>query len=166
MITRPIGRDFAPQELINFVKRLSWRDDLWGHLVCHDASSRQYEQVFRDEHLAVWLIGWMKGQDTGFHDHDLSYGAVTVVSGELIEERLTLAGEPARNHYCAGDAFSVSASDIHRVTHEGSTPAVSLHAYSPPLWRMGAYVIEPDGKLSRESISYAEELRPLEAGRA
>jgi predicted metal-dependent enzyme (double-stranded beta helix superfamily) len=166
MIDRPFGRDLDQQELINFVKRLSWREDLWSHLVCHDAKSRQYEQIFRDEHLAIWLIGWMRGQDTGFHDHDPPYGAVTVIGGELGEERLTLGGEPARNRFCAGDACSVSASDIHRVIHEGSTPAVSLHAYSPPLWRMGAYVIEADGKLSRESISYAEELRPLEAGRA
>ena len=43
-------------------------------------------------------------------------------------------------------------------------PAVSIHAYSPPLWRMGAYVVEPDGTLRRESISYAEELRPFDAG--
>jgi predicted metal-dependent enzyme (double-stranded beta helix superfamily) len=162
MIVRPVGRDLAPQELINFVQRLSWREDLWGHLVRHDTNNRQYEQVFRDEHLAVWLIGWMSGQDTGFHDHDLAYGAITVITGELVEERLRLGGEPGRNHYSAGDTFSVSASDIHRVMHRGSEPAVSMHAYSPPLWRMGAYVIEADGKLSRESISYAEELRPLE----
>ena len=41
-------------------------------------------------------------------------------------------------------------------------PAVSIHAYSPPLWRMRAYAIEPDGTLRRTSISYAEELRPIE----
>jgi hypothetical protein len=40
---------------------------------------------------------------------------------------------------------------------------VSIHAYSPPLWRMGSYVVEPDGTLRRQSISYAEELRPVEA---
>ena len=40
--------------------------------------------------------------------------------------------------------------------------AVSIHAYSPPLWRMGTYAVEPDGTLRRTSISYAEELRPVE----
>ena len=40
---------------------------------------------------------------------------------------------------------------------------VSVHAYSPPLWRMGTYVVEADGTLRRESISYAEELRPVDA---
>ena len=103
-------------------------------------------------------------QDTGFHDYDLSYGAVTVVDGELIEERLRLGGTPERNRYTAGQTFSVSVSDIHCVSQNGTVPAVSLHAYSPPLRRMSAYVVEPCGKLRRESISYAEELRPLGAG--
>ena len=38
----------------------------------------------------------------------------------------------------------------------------ALNAYSPPLWRMGAYETTPTGELQRHSISYAEELRPLE----
>jgi len=42
-------------------------------------------------------------------------------------------------------------------------PAVTLHVYSPPLWRMGAYVVEEGGALRRQSLSYAEELRPLAA---
>jgi hypothetical protein len=41
--------------------------------------------------------------------------------------------------------------------------AVSIHAYSPPLWRMGTYATGPDGSLRRASISYAEELRPVDA---
>ena len=46
---------------------------------------------------------------------------------------------------------------------DSAAPAVSIHAYSPPLWRMGAYSVAPDGTLRRESISYAEELRPVVA---
>ena len=56
-----------------------------------------------------------------------------------------------------------AASDIHRVLHEGDVPAVTIHAYSPPLWRMGAYEIAESGELRRHSVSYAEELRPLSA---
>jgi hypothetical protein len=40
---------------------------------------------------------------------------------------------------------------------------VTIHAYSPPLWRMGAYEVLPTGELRRWSLSYAEELRPLRA---
>ena len=41
--------------------------------------------------------------------------------------------------------------------------AVSIHAYSPPLWRLGSYTVGADGSLRRRSISYAEELRPAES---
>ena len=61
------------------------------------------------------------------------------------------------------DGWCVRASDPHRVLHAGREPAVTLHAYSPPLWRMGAYEVRGDGTLARHSLSYAEELRPLEA---
>jgi hypothetical protein len=49
------------------------------------------------------------------------------------------------------------------MSQDSHAPAVSIHAYSPPLWRMGAYAVAPDGTLRRESISYAEELRPVDA---
>ena len=45
--------------------------------------------------------------------------------------------------------------------HAGDVPAVTIHAYSPPLWRMGAYEVAESGELRRHSVSYAEELRPL-----
>ena len=38
---------------------------------------------------------------------------------------------------------------------------MTLHAYSPPLWRMGAYAVREGGVLARHSVSYAEELHPL-----
>ncbi len=39
---------------------------------------------------------------------------------------------------------------------------MSVHAYSPPLWRMGQYAVSSSGVLRRESVSYADELRPIE----
>ena len=72
-----------------------------------------------------------------------------------------LGGPPAARTLEAGESLSFNASDIHRVSHAGTEPAVTLHAYSPPLWRMGAYEILDGGRLRRHSLSYAEELRPL-----
>ena len=63
----------------------------------------------------------------------------------------------------AGGVFDFGASHVHRMRQDSDVPAVSIHAYSPPLWRMGTYVVEEDGTLRRESISYAEELRPVDA---
>jgi predicted metal-dependent enzyme (double-stranded beta helix superfamily) len=153
--------DLSPQELIAHVRDLAARPDRWAHLVTHDPEQRHYHELERDARLAAWLICWTNEQDTGFHDHDLSAGAVAVVAGTIREERLVLGGAPARRTVAAGGTFAFSAADIHRVHHVGPAPAVTLHAYSPPLWRMGAYEVEAGGRLRRHSISYAEELRPL-----
>ena len=150
MIARPRDRDLERPELEDVVRRLAARADLWAHLVRHDPDERVYEELLRDNHLAVWLICWMDDHDTGFHDHDRSAGAVAVAAGDVVEDR-------------AGQAFSFAASDIHRVRHAGGGPAVTIHAYSPPLWRMGAYEVRPGGELARHSMSYAEELRPVQA---
>jgi hypothetical protein len=49
------------------------------------------------------------------------------------------------------------------VRHAGGGPAVTLHVYSPPLARMGAYVVGEDGVLERHTVEPEEELRPLSA---
>jgi len=162
MIERP-ARDLSGDELEAVVAALGARPGLWRRHVRHDPHARVYEELLRDEHLAVWLICWMTDHDTGFHDHDLSAGAVHVVDGAVREDRLTLGRPPSSRVVAAGSSFSFRASDIHRVLHHGAAPAVTIHAYSPPLWRMGAYEVGPDGTLARHSLSYAEELRPLEA---
>jgi hypothetical protein len=105
----------------------------------------------------------MEDHDTGFHDHDRSGGAVAVAGGAVREDRLLLGGGTSSRTVEAGSTFTFAASDIHRVLHTGRGPAVTIHAYSPPLWRMGAYEIGPAGELARHSISYAEELRPRSA---
>jgi Cysteine dioxygenase type I len=166
VIGYPRSRDLDGSELTDLVKGLSSRPDLWQHLVRHEPGQRVYEQLWRDEHVAAWVICWMRDHDTGFHDHDLSAGAVAVVAGTLCEERLTLSGGPLRRTFGAGTHFDFAASEIHRVYNETGAPAVTLHAYSPPLWRMGAYEVQPSGVLARHSVSYAEELRPLAPGLA
>ena len=135
----------------------------WRSLVRHDSGDRHFEQLWRDDQVDVWVISWGSGNDTGFHDHDISSGAVAVVEGELIEERLVLAGAPLRLRHRAGDVFDFDSAHVHRMRQDSDTPAVSIHAYSPPLWRMGSYAVNPDGTLRRQSISYAEELRPAES---
>jgi quercetin dioxygenase-like cupin family protein len=118
-----------------------------------------YEQIWDDELVNAWLICWSEDQDTGFHDHDESGAAIAVISGRLREDRLTLGAEPLSREVGGGETFSVPPVAIHRVLHAGDGPAVTLHAYSPPLTRTGAYRIGPDGELERESLPYEAELR-------
>jgi hypothetical protein len=159
-VPRPLGRDLTGPELEVFVSELADRPELWIHLVKHDSTQRVYEELLSDEHVTAWLICWMDEHDTGFHDHDVSAGAVAVVSGAVREERLAIEGPPRQGVFRAGGSFHFSAADIHRVSHAGSDPAVTLHVYSPPLLRMGAYVVGEDGVLARHPMSYEEELRP------
>jgi predicted metal-dependent enzyme (double-stranded beta helix superfamily) len=166
MRERPIGRDLERPELRRLVARMAGQPEWWVQHVRHDLNERVYEQLHRDEHLAIWLICWSEDHDTGYHDHDLSAGAVAVVSGQVREDRLTIGRTPSSRTLGPGAVFDFRASDIHRVLHAGDGPAVTLHAYSPPLWRMGAYEIGAAGELRRHSISYAEELRPIEPGAA
>ena len=161
-VPRPRGRDLSAPELELFVGELADRPELWIDLVEHDSSQRRYEELISDPHVTAWLICWMEDHDTGFHDHDLSAGAVAVVSGAVREERLTMAGTGSEVIAQAPSTFHFSASDIHRVRHAGTGPAVTIHVYSPPLLRMGSYVVGSDGVLARHPMTYEQELRTLE----
>jgi predicted metal-dependent enzyme (double-stranded beta helix superfamily) len=161
-LARPAGRDLSGEELLGVAAEIAARPDLWSHHVHHDPSQRTYEQLLRDEHLDVWLLCWSHDHDTGFHDHDLSAGAVAVVAGAVREERLVLGrpvDAPISRTVAAGSCFEFGAADIHRVLHAAGEPAVTIHAYSPPLVRMGSYAIEPSGQLRRHAVSYETELR-------
>src|SRR3954453_14420275 len=114
----------------------------WRQLVRHDPVNRVFERIVDEPEVEAWLICWMPGHDTGFHDHALSSGAVTVVSGAVLGERLGI-GTTTPNVYGQGDTFDFTASEIHRVVHTGAQPTVTLHAYSPRLRRLGAYAVTP-----------------------
>jgi predicted metal-dependent enzyme (double-stranded beta helix superfamily) len=154
-------RDLEPSELEALVQELAERPDLWRGLVRHDDHERVYVRLHRDHHLDAWLLCWVASQETGLHDHDVSSGAVRVIEGRLAEYRLVL-GEGALDEivYGPGERFCFDASRIHDVRHTGTDAAVSLHVYSPPIWRMGFYEPGVDGRLSRRSASYLEELQP------
>ncbi len=160
-LPRPYKRDLSGPELETFAATLAEHPELWIDLIKHDSTQRLYEELFSDDHITAWLICWMDGHDTGFHDHDGSAGAVTILSGAVREERLVLDG-PRHTRLCtAGEHFHFSPADIHRVRHTGADPAVTLHVYSPPLESMGAYLINDDGTLVRQPVANTEELRPL-----
>ena len=121
-----------------------------------------FVSLYRDDYVDVWLLCWTPQNDTGWHDHDISSGAVRVVQGALMESNPRIGGDPAVRVVPAGETFSFGPDHIHRLTGE-EQHSVSIHAYSPPLWRLGQYAITHDGVMRRQSISYADELRPVGA---
>lgn len=155
------GRVLEPGELRGWVRRLAADRAAWQPHVRHDTGERHYVSLYRDADVDVWLLCWNTTDDTGWHDHDLSSGAVAVTAGAVSELRPRLGGTPVSRTVEAGRDFGFGPDHIHRMAGavDGS---VSIHAYSPPLWRMGQYSISDSGVMRRWSVSYADELRPLD----
>src|SRR3954447_14186310 len=91
----PAQHDLDQDELTRLVADLAARPEAWQDLVVHRADARTYVELHRDAHVAAWLICWMNDPDTGYHDHDLSAGAVGVAAGAVREERLVIGGAAA-----------------------------------------------------------------------
>ena len=146
-------------QLKDFVTSLADSPELWQRHVRHEDDGRVYEQIWDDDDVNAWVICWSEDQDTGFHDHDESAAAIAVVSGMVREDRLALGGAPISREIGPGTTFTLPPVAIHRVLHSGDQPAVTIHAYSPPLRRTGAYSVGDDGALERESLDFEVELR-------
>lgn len=158
------ARALDRRELLALVEDLAARPELWRHHLSFEGAEdggRHYVSLHRDSYVDVWLLCWRPGDDTGWHDHDVSSGAVKVVAGELKECNPRIGGAHLETRVTECDAFSFGPDHIHRLTGE-APGSVSIHAYSPPLWRMGQYSITDDGTMRRLSVGYADELRPLD----
>lgn len=157
------GRVLSARELRLWVADLAARTPLWERLVGHDTGRRHFASLYRDSDIDVWVLSWNRRDDTGWHDHDVSSGAVAVTRGAVTESNPRMGGEPVVRVVAAGRTFAFGPDHIHRMggAVDGS---VSIHAYSPPLWRMGQYSISASGVLRRRAVSYADELRPLDGG--
>jgi hypothetical protein len=155
------ARALDQSELVSLVDQLAALTGLWSGELSFSAQQRQYVSLYRDQYVDVWAICWTRGSDTGWHDHDVSSGAVRVVRGSISESSPRIGGRHPVRAIRAGESFGFGPDHIHRLVGEERS-SVTVHAYSPPLWRLGQYSISEDGLLRRISVSYAEELRPLD----
>jgi hypothetical protein len=158
----PPGRDLGTRELAEVDGEMARRPEVWSQHVAFPPEGRHYVSLYRDDHLDVWLLCWTASSDTGWHDHDGSAGAVLVVTGALTESKPRISGVPVEVLMPAGGSFTYDPDHIHRLT-SAAAQSVSIHAYSPPLRRMGQYTIDDAGVMRRVPIGYADELRPLTA---
>jgi predicted metal-dependent enzyme (double-stranded beta helix superfamily) len=159
----PADTDLERAAMRDLAKEIVGEEPLWRPYARYDEETRFYRQLYRDPNIDVWLICWVKGQSTGYHDHDRSSGAVRVCEGTLYEDYFRVeedgwVREKTTVHE-AGGTFDFDASDIHGVRHPGgdAAPATSIHVYSPALWRMGHYEPGPRG-MRRVGVTYADDL--------
>ena len=166
-IARTGCTDLTDGQLLELVRRVAAFPKLWAEHVHHDPLRRTYKELLRDEHLDVWLLCWSRDHDTGFHDHDLSAGAVAVAQGSVREDRLALGrpiDEPISRIARAGSSFSFGAADIHRVLHAGEGPAVTKENEEPAaaIRAIGSSTERPSTSRSSRTAPWATATAPAE----
>jgi predicted metal-dependent enzyme (double-stranded beta helix superfamily) len=137
----------SQHELAAEVRRLAGRPAIWVSRVRLDPEGRWYEQVHLDDRYELWLISWLPGQSTGFHDHGGANGAFSVVWGALEESVVPRSGITATvRPVTQGVVRAFGPHHVHDVRNTATDGvAVSVHAYSPPLSAMNRYDLTPGG---------------------
>jgi len=146
-------------ELEEIARAIAERPGLWKPLVRVDAQQRRYELVYEDERMDAWILSWMPGQGTGFHDHYISGVGLCVAAGGVREDQMVYSGEHLARHLRPGDTRKGGPGYIHRVTHDEGEPAVTVHVYSPRLDWVGQYRLDEDGVVRREVQPGRNELK-------
>ncbi|WP_375478936.1 cysteine dioxygenase family protein [uncultured Jatrophihabitans sp.] len=150
---------FGPLQLIEFTR--FYADEVAGGqypFVEYDEDERWHQRIYRDRRVDIWLISWLPTQGTQLHDHGGSAGSFTVLSGTLTEA--VAGGGLLREHErTAGNSVGFGAHYVHDVRNVSDAPAVSVHAYSPPLTTMTYYDLA-DGKLETITSLATEDPEP------
>ncbi|GAB3051893.1 hypothetical protein GCM10027053_09460 [Intrasporangium mesophilum] len=150
------GASRTPVKLAETARNLSRQRSLWQGLVDFDPVTRYYARLLADADHEAWLLTWLPGQGTPWHDHGGSAGSFVVLQGVLTEEvagyRTAVDLDDVRRAtgpgitLTPGDQRTFGTRHLHRVTNHGPDPAVSLHVYAPKLTAMRSYD-EIDGVL-------------------
>lgn len=138
----------TPEELTSIVSSFASSDG-WMDRVRLRTEHRWYERLYQGPDHDIWAISWMPGQSTGFHDHGESSGAFIVATGILEEHR---SGERPLVVY-PGRPRAFGPDYTHDVRNASLAPAVSIHAYSPPLTDMNEYELDGNQLVRRERSS-------------
>src|SRR6202167_6382329 len=142
----------TPQELADIIAEFARRDG-WIEKVRLRTDQRWYERLHLGPEHDIWVISWLPGQSTGFHDHGASAGAFVVATGILEEHR---PGERTRVIH-PGKPRAFGPDYAHDVRNVSLAPAISIHAYSPPLGDMNEYEFDGSKLVPRDlSVGKAE----------
>jgi len=155
MKVRTASSPLSQARLRQVVQGLAAREHEWLGLVRYDPGRRWYQRLTCDDDHEVWLLSWLPGQRTGFHDHGESVGAFTVARGTL-RERTAPNHRPGPSvSVPQGEVRSFGRWYVHDVINASVRPAVSVHAYSPPLTSMRRFELGPAGlaRVSKETAA-------------
>jgi len=135
----------TPEELANIVSLFASSDG-WMDRVRLRADGRWYERLHHGPDHDIWVISWLPGQSTGFHDHGASSGAFVVATGLLEEHRIGARSSTIH----PGKPRAFGPDYTHDVRNSSLAPAISIHAYSPPLDEMNEYELDGSQLVPRQ----------------
>ncbi len=133
-----------------FLTQLAEQRPLWEPLITFNPWSRHYVRLAAASGVEAWLLTWLPGQGTEWHDHGGSAGAFLTVLGALTEQQAMVQQDgpprvrPEVRTIRNGMLRPFGTKHIHRVTNEGPEAAVSLHVYAPALVEMNEYAVDGD----------------------
>jgi len=153
---RPSSTALTTAELAELVQSIAASPEQWRHLVQFDPDERWWTRLPGPEGVDVWLLSWLDSQGTEPHDHGDSSAAFTIVAGTLTEFRPADRGGLVAQELAAGRTQTVLPGQIHDVLNRAAEPAVSIHAYSPPLVRMTYYRATADGLEATRTVETTE----------
>jgi hypothetical protein len=64
-----------PVNIVKIATSLANQRALWKPLVSYDPVARYYVRLAREQDFEAWLLTWLPGQGTAWHDHGGSAGA-------------------------------------------------------------------------------------------
>ncbi len=118
----------------------------WLEEVMFSTDERWFERMELTDNYEIWLLSWLPSQHTGFHDHGEAAGAFAVAQGELQERTASPGSRKVKYRTAAqGTVSAFGPRHLHDMGNVSSAPAISVHAYSPPLTAMRRYQMTPSG---------------------
>lgn len=146
-------RRLTEEELERLTLEVSAHPELWQDLVVDSPDRRWWLVLHRTPAYEVRVLSWEFDQSSGWHDHGGSAGGFVVTEGTLRERcRSTDGVSVTENRFRSGEHGSFGPQHVHDVLYDQGRPAVSIHAYSPPLTQLTMYDVTRYGFVAREVV--------------
>jgi len=143
---RSAGRAMSAAQLGQLVRVIAGSPEAWWPIIAFTEASRWFRRLALADDYEIWLLTWLPGQGTGFHDHGDARGAFAVAAGELRESLASVGHSRVRRRTAGeGSVTRFGGQHLHDVSNISAAPAVSVHAYSPPLSAMRRYEMTSSG---------------------
>src|SRR5260370_21560144 len=134
MLASRAARALSPARLAQIVAATAAQPGRWSDVLRFDAGRRWYHRLQLADDHEVWLLTWLPGQSTGFHDHGIAVGAFAVARGRVSERTMAAGGHQVRHRTVpAGASRSFGSRHVPHGVNAFREPTVSRQSHSPPL---------------------------------